>query len=98
MYLVREVFKSKPGKAKELVKKFKAAAPHFEKSGEGTNYKVLTDAVGSYWAVVVEFETADMGNFFSHLRNSPPSAELQEIMKGYIDLVEGGSREIYLIE
>src|SRR5258706_967034 len=98
MYLIRKIFKSKPVKAKELVKKFNASIPYFQNSGDGTNHKVLTDAVGSYWTVVMEYEVADMGNFFSQLRNTPPNPELQEIMKGYIDLVEGGSREIYLIE
>jgi hypothetical protein len=98
MYLVREVFKAKPGKAKELVKKFKLAIPHFQKSDEGTNHKVLTDVVGSYWTVVMQYEVADMSTFFSNLRGSTAAPELQEIMKGYIDLVEGGSREIYLVE
>jgi hypothetical protein len=98
MYLVREVFKAKPGKGKELVKKFKAAIPHFDKAGDGTNHKVLTDVVGNYWTVVIEYEINDIGGFFAGLRSPGGSAELQEIMKGYIDLVEGGAREIYLIE
>ena len=33
MFLVRNVFRTHPGKAKELVKKFQAAAPHFKKIG-----------------------------------------------------------------
>ena len=98
MYLIREVFNAKPGKAKELVKKFKQAAPHFEKAGEGTNFKIMTDAVSDYWTVVIEFETDDMGKFFTNLRSSTASPELQEIMKGYIDLVVGGKREIFLLE
>lgn len=99
MYIIREVFNAKPGKAKELVKKFKMAAPHFEKSGEGKNFKIMTDAVGNYWTVVFEFETDDMGKFFANLRGgSAPNPELQEIMKGYLDLIEGGKREIFLLE
>ena len=35
MYLIRELFQAKPGKAKELVKKFKLAVPYFEKAEEG---------------------------------------------------------------
>lgn len=98
MYLIREVFNAKPGKAKELVKKFKLASPHFEKAGEGKNFKVMTDAVGNYWTVVIEFETDDMGKFFTNLRGGTASPELQEIMKGYLDFVEGGKREIFLLE
>ncbi len=59
----------------------------------------MTDAVSNYWTVIMEYETDDMGAYFSNLRGgSAASPELQEIMKGYIDLVEGGNRQIFLIE
>ena len=98
MYLIREVFQAKPGKAKDLVKMFKLAGPHFEKMGAMKNMKVLTDIVSTYWTVVVESETDDMGEFFANLRSATMSDELKEIMKGYMDCVEGGKREIYMIE
>jgi hypothetical protein len=98
MYLIRETFKTKPGKAKELVKKFKQAIPIFEKSEEGKNYKVMTDIASKYWTVVIEYELEDIGKFIANMRGTTASPELMEIMKGYIDLVEGGSREIFLIE
>ncbi len=98
MYLIRETFKTKPGKAKELVKKFKAAVPHFEKSEEGKNYKIMTDIVSRYWTVVMEYEVADIGKFMNNVRSATGSAELQEIMKGYLELVDGGRREIFMIE
>lgn len=98
MYLIREVFQTKPGKAKELVKKFKQSIPHFEKTGDGANFKVMTDAVSDYWTVVMEYETEDMGKFFTNLRGTTASPELMEIMKGYMDLVDGGRREIFMLE
>jgi quinol monooxygenase YgiN len=98
MYLIRELFNAKPGKAKELVKKFKQAIPHFEKTEGGKNYRIMTDAVSTYWTVVMEYEVEDMGAYFSDLRGSTATAELQEIMKGYTDLVEGGKREVFLLE
>lgn len=98
MYLIREVFQARPGKAKDLVKMFKAASPHFEKMGQMTNMKVMTDIVGNYWTVIVESETEDMGAFFSNMRSATMSDELKDIMKGYMDFVEGGKREIYMIE
>ena len=48
MYLIRDVFKTKPGKAKELVKKFNLCVPIFEKSGDGKNFKIMTDITGPY--------------------------------------------------
>ena len=98
MYLIREVFQAKPGKAKDLVKMFKQAAPHFEKMGDMKAMKVMTDAVSTYWTVVVESETDNIGSFFSNMRSATMSDELKNIMKGYMDCVERGKREIFLIE
>ena len=98
MYLIREVFQAKPGKAKDLVKMFKAAAPHFEKMGQMKSMKVLTDIVSTYWTVVVESETEDIGSFFANMRSATMSDELKDIMKGYMDYVEGGRREIFMVE
>ncbi len=98
MYQIREVFQAKPGKAKDLVKMFKQAAPHFEKTQGMQNVKVLTDIVSTYWTVIVESETEDIGGFFINLRSATMSDELKEIMKGYMDCVEGGRREIFMIE
>jgi len=98
MYLIREVFQAKPGRAKDLVRMFKQAAPHFEKMGGGVNMRVMTDIVSTYWTVIVESETADMSAFFANMRSATMSDELKEIMKGYMDCVEGGRREIFMIE
>jgi len=98
MYLIREVFQAKPGKAKDLVKMFKQAIPHFEKEGQAKNMKVMTDIVSTYWTVVVESETDDIGAFFTNMRSATMSNELKDIMKGYMDCVEGGRREICMIE
>ena len=97
MYLIREVFQAKPGKAKDLVRMFKQAAPHFEKDG-AKNMKVMTDIVHNYWTVVVESETDDIGGFFTNLRSATMSNELKEIMKGYMDCIEVGRREIFMVE
>ena len=98
MYQIREVFHAKPGKAKDLVKMFKQAIPHFEKNGEAKNMKVLTDIVSNYWTVIVESETEDIGKFITNLRSANMSDEIKDIMKGYMDCIEGGSREIFMVE
>ena len=98
MYLVREVFNTKPGKAKELVKMFKAVAPHFAKSQEMKNIRIMSDVVGPYWTVVFESEVSDLGEFFGGLRSATMSDEAKEIMKNYLDCVAGGRREIYVLE
>jgi hypothetical protein len=98
MYLIREVFQAKPGRAKDLVKMFKAAAVHFEKTEGISNMRVMTDVTGNYWTVVIESETSDIGGFITNLRTATMSDALKEIMKGYMDCVAGGHREMYLLE
>jgi hypothetical protein len=98
MYLVREVFHTKPGKAKELVKKFKQAAQYFENDGM-KSLKVMTDIATTYWTVVMEYEVEDLAEFAKEVRGGgKPQPEVEKIMEGYMDLVEGGHREIFLIE
>jgi len=98
MYLVRDVFRTKPGKAKELVKKFKEAFPYLPKVEGGQNYRVMTDVVSNYWTVVVESEVEDMSVFMNKVRGATSSPEVASIMRGYLELVEGGHREIFLLE
>jgi len=98
MYMIQETFQAKPGKAKELVKKFKAAAPHLETAGQGVNFRIMTDVASNYWTVIVQHEVEDIGTFVTNLRAATAGPEVQEIMKGYLDLVEGGKREIFLLE
>lgn len=97
MYLVREVFHTKPGKAKELVKKFKQMAPYFEKQGM-KGFKVMTDIATTYWTVVLESEVEDLADFAKEVRGGTSQPEVEKIMEGYMDLVDGGFREIFLIE
>jgi len=97
MYLVRDVFHTKPGKAKELVKKFKQAAPFFEKQGM-KGFRVMTDIATTYWTVVLESGVDDLGVFAREVRGGTSEPELAKIMEGYMDLVTGGYREIYLLE
>ena len=97
MYLIRDVFHTKPGKAKELVKKFKLATPYFEKQGM-KNFRVMTDIATTYWTVILESQTEDLGEFAKEIRGGSSAPEVGKIMEGYMDLVTSGHREIFLIE
>ncbi len=97
MYLVRDVLNTKPGKAKELVAKFKSAAPSMEKAGY-RNLKIMTDIVADYWTVVLQYEMEDLSDFANRMRTATGEKEVQNIMKGYMELLNGGRREIFLIE
>ncbi len=101
MYLVREVFHAKPGKAKELVKIFKGMAKMMQEHGVG-NVKIMTDSVSTYWTVVMEAEVEDLHAYLEAGRNASKEVHQEnqhaENMPDYKDLVTGGHREIFKIE
>lgn len=96
MYLVRDSFQCKPGKAKELVNKFKQTIPFMEEQ-KFKNVKIMTDVVSNYWTVVLEGEVESLSEFESR-KGFTSQQKVKEIMAGYMNLVEGGKREIFQIE
>jgi hypothetical protein len=90
MYVVRDVFKAKPGKAKDLAAKFNGALEDMQTEGVSAR-RILVETVSDYWTVVIETEVEDMGAHFSISEN--PGA--REKMAGYMDFVEGGHREVF---
>ena len=102
MLLVREVMYCKPGKVRPMVEKSLAMAKLMEKSGQG-KVRVMTDLVSErYWTAIMEFEVKDLKAFEDMMAgvgiSEADSRELENVMKGYHDLVEYGRREIYKIE
>ena len=97
MLIIRNVFVCKPGKAKELVKTFKSAMPHMKESGVAAS-RVMTDVSSTFWTVVLETEAESLEAWERQFQNYGSRPEIQEAMKGYMDLVERGHREIYRLE
>src|SRR5262245_17912638 len=102
MLLVREVMYCKPGKVRPMVEKSLAMAKLVEKSGQG-KVRVMTDLVSErYWTAIMEFEVKDLKAFDDMMAgvgiSDADNRELENVMKGYHDLVEYGRREIYKIE
>ena len=99
MYIVRDVFNAKPGKAKNLVEIFKKTGPIIKKGGI-RNIRVLTDTVSDYWTVVWEFEVDDLDDYFSMLKKPNPedTEKIGAAMEGYMEFVKGGHREVFKVE
>ena len=95
MFVVRNVFKCKPGKAKEAVEKFKAAHALIE--GDGVSARVLVDEVAGFWTVVTEMEVEDLATFDRLMHERASREEVRQAMAGYLDLVDSGYREIFRI-
>ena len=97
MFVVRNVFKCKPGKAKELIEKLKKANFLLKDAGAVISERVLVDEVASFWTVVIENEVEDMAKFAESMQEFGSREDVQEAMAGYMDLVDGGYREIFKI-
>jgi hypothetical protein len=97
MYQVRDVFRCKPGKAKDLAARFKELVPSLERDDHFTNCRVMVDAVADYWTVVIEAEFEKLEDFERHMTEFGRRPEVARVLAGYMDLVEGGRREIYRI-
>jgi hypothetical protein len=102
MLLVRDIMYCKPGKVRPMVEKFVAMSKLSQKMGM-PKVRVMTDmSAERYWTVVAEMEVASLKaleEMFESMGAQDPNAkEMENIMKGYHDLVESGRREIYKIE
>ena len=97
MYIVREVFQTKPGKAKDLVHIFKNTKPDFLEMG-AKEVRILTDFVANYWTVIMEFEVDEINDYLNMYANKPKSDKVGAKMKGYMDFVIGGHREMFKVE
>jgi hypothetical protein len=94
MFVIRNVFRCKPGQAKKVIEKFQAAMPLMQ---EVAKQRLLVDEVANFWTVVVEVETDDLGSFEKLLRERSQRQDIADAMSGYMDMVESGYREIYRV-
>ena len=102
MLLIREVMYCKPGKVRAMVEKSLAMGKLSAKLGQG-EMRIMTDFCAErYWTIVTEYEVPSMQAFEEMMQGQGQSSEsmkeMENIMKGYHDLVEFGRREIYKIE
>ena len=104
MLLVRETMHCKPGKVRPMVEKFVAMSALMEKAGQGKT-RVMTDFAGDrYWTIVAEFEVESLDEFERMMSGQETGLdpetmkEMDELMKGYHDLIDFGRREIYKLE
>lgn len=97
MLLIRDIFRCKPGKARLLAEMLKATIPSMEQEDGFLNCRVMVDYVSSYWTVVLQAEVETIEQFDHHMAHFSRRPAVQEALGGYLDLVEGGHREIYRI-
>jgi hypothetical protein len=98
MFLVRDIMYCRPGKARAMVEKFVALSKLSQQMGMGS-MRIMTDVSAErYWTVVSEMEVESLEQYTETSRKTMEIKEVQDVMKGYHDLVDHGRREIYVIE
>ena len=99
MLLVRDIMYCKPGKVRALVDKFKAMAALGDKAGMPKS-RIYTDlSAERFWTVVSEMEVESVEAIMKMGEGDAAAMKkMEEIMKGYHDLVDHGRREIYNVE
>ena len=97
MYLIRNVFKCKPGQAKHLIEKFKKSTQLMKEAGGVHDERILVDEVATFWTVVIETQVEDMAKFSQSMQEYGSRSDVQEAMAGYMEMVDGGYREIFKI-
>jgi hypothetical protein len=96
--LIRDIMYCKPGQVRPMVEKFLALKKLAEKRGM-PGMRVMTDlSAERYWTVVAEMLVPSLEAFMAMGPKSDDAQQMQEVMKGYHDLVDHGRREIYTIE
>jgi hypothetical protein len=98
MYIIRDIMHCKPGKVRDMVKKFKSLNDLAPKIGLKPS-RILTDVSGEpFWTIVSITEVESLDDFFKAMEKAFENQEARQIMAGYHDLVQGGRREIYKVE
>lgn len=94
MIIVHDIFICKPGNASKLAKLFK------EVMSENENLvHIMTDVTGQYNRVVMVSQYENLAafeqSFEKYKQESEEVKKMMEKMKGYTDLYQTGSREIF---
>lgn len=93
MFVVRETFTCKPGKASQLAKLFKDVMSEMPRMKP----RVSTDFIGNFNTVVLETEANDLGEFEKTMQDYMSRQDLRDKMKGYTELYQAGKREVFKV-
>jgi hypothetical protein len=98
MYMSRDIFYCKPGKAKDLVATFKKFSTVLTSLGFAPA-RIYTDVSGEhYWTVVIEQDLKTIDELAEMSRQTMSDPRTQEGMSGYHELVQSGRRELFKLE
>jgi hypothetical protein len=96
MYMIREVFQAKRGKASEIVAAFKTLTKIFEEAGY-TNRRIYVDYAGPMDTVVCQWEFDSLDQYFTMERAFyvNPDENAQSLIDTMNSNATSGYKEIY---
>jgi hypothetical protein len=97
MYVIRDVFRCKPGKATAVAQKFQKTIASMKDLDGFHNPRILIDVVAGYWTVVLESDVESLEKFEKHMAAFASRPDVRESLAGYMDMVDGGHREIFRV-
>ena len=97
MFVIRDVFRCRPGKSRQVAEMFKKTLDSMKTVDGFSNPKVMIDFVTDYWTVVLESEVESLSMFEEHMATFGARPDVREAMAGYVDLVQEGHREVYRV-
>lgn len=95
MIIVHDTFICKPGNASKVAKLFKEVM-----SNSKEFVRIMTDMTGSYNRVVIVTQFDSLAAYeksWEDMQNSEEAKKMMEAMKGYTELYQTGSREIFRV-
>jgi hypothetical protein len=95
MVIVRDVFQVNWGKSNELVALFKGARSVFP---DEFGHRILTDASGQFFTVVVETEVANIGEWEKLRDRIFKKKEFVQWFEKSAEIIETGRREFWTVE
>ena len=94
MIIIHDIFVCKPGNASKLAKLFKGVMGHRPET-----VNILTDMTGQYNRVIIVSRFDDLSSYQKNWETGDPEEmkKMQEAMKGYTEMYDTGSREIFQV-
>jgi len=96
MIIVHDTFVCKPGNASKMAKLFKEVM-----AGNNELVNVMTDMTGQFNRVIMVTKYENLAayekSWDKYKENTEEMKKMQEKMKGYTEMYQSGSREIYQV-
>ena len=93
MFVVRETFTAKPGKASQLAQLFKQVMTEVP----GLKPRISTDFIAQFNTVVLETEAENLADFEKTMQEFMSRQDLRDKMKGYTEMYQEGKREVFKV-